>query len=237
MRRDPVTAAAISARTMNGARRRSISALLRPAAPAPAGRSSGGVGGPVVVVVLVLGGGVERRAVVHHPALAQHDVRWIRSASGPSSWSTTTMVAPALGQWTRASRRWPPGWPGRRRRSARRGRAAPARPARVRAISTRCCWPPDSVETWWRARSARTDGLQRLARSRRGRSRRAGPSGLRREQPSGGDHLGHRRGHALGDRRALRHVAEPVPLPELGQRLAEERDAARCSAGTGRPSP
>ena len=39
-----------------------------------------------------------------------------------------------------------------------------------------------------------------------------------------GYHLGHGRGHPLGDRRALRHVAQPVPLAEPVDRLVEEPD-------------
>ena len=53
-------------------------------------------------------------------------------------------------------------------------------PASVRAISTRCCWPPDRVDTWWWARSARPTASSASPIAARS-SRRCGTSGLRRD--------------------------------------------------------
>ena len=106
---------------------------------------------------------VDRRSVVRDAAVAHHQRpvdqrrRAGRARGRPArSWRRGR-------RGCAARRRTPAGWARRRRRSARRGPAGPGTPARARAISTRCCWPPDSVETPSRARSARpTAAIARL---------------------------------------------------------------------------
>ena len=148
-------------------------------------------------------------------------MRWIRSANGPSSWSTTTRVAPASVRVARVSAI--ASWLARSTPAFGSSRTSSSGcPASVRAISTRCCCPPESVETWWRARSARPTASRASLIATRS-LRRIGAQRPAARESTGGHHLGDGRGHALGDRRALRHVAEAVPVAEAGQLLPKSR--------------
>ena len=203
------------------------------AAPAPAGRSTGrgAVGRWWWCVVRVpVGSSVGGPSYTTRPSRST-TARWIRSANGPSSWSTTTIVAPGRRRGRPACRRWPAGWRGRRRRWARRARAAPAgRPACARsapaAAGRRTGSRPGAAARSARptASSASVDGdpVRAARRHERPASR----------QPPGGDHLGARStGTPWAIGRALRHVAEPLPLAEAGQRRAEQPDLRRWLSG------
>src|SRR5690606_28052108 len=99
-------------------------------------------------------------------------------SSGPSSWATSTTVPPratyprrvvANAAWLAAST--PDVGSSRTSRSGS--------PARARAMSTRCCWPPDRVATGSRSRSVSPTAASAAATARRS-SWRAGRNGRRR---------------------------------------------------------
>src|SRR5690606_38145978 len=101
--------------------------------------------------------------------------RWTSGASAPSSWSTTRTVRPsstsrvivaANATWLGLST--PATGSSSTRRSGRRTRA--------RAMSTRCCWPPDSSAMESSARSARpTRSSASVVRARHPRGSRRRP--------------------------------------------------------------
>ena len=145
-------------------------------------------------------------------------------ASAPTSCSTTSTAVPSV---TRAAacRPAPTGARGRPRPSARRAPAAPAAPASARAISTRCCWPPESSDKPVAGAVAQAHRLQGAGHRRPVRSARparragAGPAG-RRPPPRATLAPPRRGGRALGD------VADRRPAPERPQRLTEQLDRA-----------
>ena len=160
----------------------------------------------------------ERR---HRPELVgdQHDV-------APRSFSTPSASASA--RWL--GRSTPAVGSSRKKRSGS--------PARARAMSTRCCWPPDSVATLSAARSARptTSSASSIARRSARDSGREQPAAA---EPAGRDHLPHRRGYAGRGAGALGDEPDPVPLLEVGERAcrtARPTRRDRPEAGQ-RPAP
>ena len=169
----------------------------------------------VVAGVGVVAGRLRHRAVVRDPPVV-HDDRPGRSAarSGPSSCATSSTVPPpatnspsasANASWLAAStpavgssRTSSSGWP-----------------ARARAISVRCCWPPERVATGSPARSARPTAASAVATAARSAApRRAedAPAG----QPAG-----------------RRPPRRPSPARRCRRRSAAARTRSAPSAGTG----
>ena len=151
--------------------------------------------------------------------------------SGPSSCATSSTVpprrrnrrsAPANASWLAAST--PAVGSSRTSRSGS--------PARARAISVRCCWPPDRVAH--RVADRGRPGRRRPAPRgpRPGRPRPGGRQHAAPGQPAGGDHLADGRRHAAAGADPLRHVADPGPLPEPALRHAEQLDLAGRLSGT-----
>ena len=175
----PVTAAATSARTMNGVESRSITWR---SCSESSGEPTCGVWSWRSIVRVVVARGprlVERRAVVATPGRGTSP-RHGRPA-GPS--------ARARGRRARSSRRAPsarrasapaPRWLGRSTPAVGSSRKnASGSPARARAISTRCCCPPESVATLSAARSARPTTSSASSMARRS-ARESGASSRRR---------------------------------------------------------
>ena len=177
------------------------------------GRSTGGVGGLVVVVVVLVLGRVSRAAARRTPP----GPRAVRRSAGsrrarcPSSWSTTTMVAPPLATTASVSgdrlladqvdtgvglvEDQQLGLAGQRARDQHPLLLAPGQRRRPGA-GHGPRGPPPPVR----------------ARPRPGRCARVGTNGRRRERRPAATTSATVDGHPLGDRRALGHVAQPVPL-------------------------
>ena len=132
-------------------------------------------------------------------------------------------VAPRSFSTARASGAAPPGWAGRRPRSGSSRKNASGSPASARAISTRCCCPPERVATLSALAIGEADDLERVVdRAPVGpRERGEQPAAT---EPTGRDDLAHRGGHAGRGAGALRDEADAVPLTEPGERGAEELD-------------
>ncbi len=144
--------------------------------------------------VVVVGRRVVPGRLRHAPSCATNPwcttiARPITGRSGPSSWATSRTVppprvksrsAPANASWLTAST---PAVGSSRISSS-------GRPARARAMSVRCCCPPERVLTGSFARSARPTA--RSASATASRSPRPGGAGF-----PAGDHLGDGGRHAL----------------------------------------
>ena len=154
--------------------------------------------------------GRQRRAVVGHPAVAHHDgavhQRRQRAELVGDEHDRRAAVARA-----RPSASASACWLGRSTPavgSSRKNRSGS--PASARAMSTRCCWPPDRWRRSSRRRSARpttSSASSIAARSARDSGREQPAAG----QPAGGDDLPDRGGYAGGRAGALRHEADPLP--------------------------
>ena len=165
----------------------------------------------VVVPVGQVGVGerVDRRAVVRDPAVAHHH-RPVDQRTERAELVGDQHDRGAAGDaGSAARRRRPAGSPGRRPAVGSSRTSRSGTPASARAMSTRCCWPPDSVATPSRALSASPTAAigprDRLLVRAAHRQERPAP-----RQPAGGDHLLHRGGYAGRGAGPLRDEADPA---------------------------
>ena len=108
----------------------------------------------------------------------------------------------------------------------------------ARAMSTRCCWPPDSVRRCRAAAVGQADGLERGVDGGAGRPARGAAQPRQRGSRPGGDDLAHRGGHAGGGAgRAAARSRCRVQSRNRAERRAEQLEPCRRSAAAGRGAP
>ena len=103
-------------------------------------------------------------------------------------------------------------------------------PASARAISTRCCWPPESVETPSRARSARPTTSRASSTAARS-ARDSGRSSRRRDSRPEATTSRTEAGTPDAAPGALRDEADALPVVELRRRGCRRAAARRGRAG------